>query len=223
MSHSHRFNEAAAESGVSDELPSMAHNYKDYCGSTALVTPKSKEKNGQMYWQVQQTSWLIYSLAWKKCLEAWGTFWTWINLSITGLMAWSKEEWRKKVTNVPPWEVKSNLCSTTAALVHWYSLRSHLGETTERQKGVWMGNFLALQCHLSGNRKMKKMETSHSYVSIKKTLLIVYCWRSKSSGTEEAKRFDAKGWNLSVLWWDMNDRLVGSDVTDTVSWNWKKI
>ena len=48
--------------------------------------------------------------------EAWGTFWTWTGQSITALIAWRKEEWRKEVANIPPSMVENNLCSTRQIL-----------------------------------------------------------------------------------------------------------
>ena len=47
------------------------------CGSTALGIAELERMNGQKEWQAQQTSHLVCSLAGQRCLEAWGTLWTW--------------------------------------------------------------------------------------------------------------------------------------------------
>ena len=69
-------------------------------GSTVLGTPESVGMNGQIDWQAQQISHLICSLAGQRCSGAWGTFWTWTGQSITALIAWRKEEWRKEAADI---------------------------------------------------------------------------------------------------------------------------
>ena len=58
-----------------------------------------------------QTSQLVCSLAGQRCLEAWGTLWTWKGQNITELIAWWKEEYRKGAANFPPSEVGNDLKS----------------------------------------------------------------------------------------------------------------
>ena len=80
------------------------------CGSTALRMPESVGMNKQIDWQAQQIPHLVCSLAGQRCSEAWGNFWTWTDQSITALIAWRKEEWRKESADIPPSEVGNDLC-----------------------------------------------------------------------------------------------------------------
>ena len=68
--------------------------------------------SGQIDWQAQKISHLACSSAGQSCSEAWETFLTWTGQSITALIAWRKEEWRKKAADIPPSKVGNDLCST---------------------------------------------------------------------------------------------------------------
>ena len=73
-------------------------------------------------------------------MEVWSTntiFWTWTGQSITALIAWRKEEWRKEAAEIPLSKVESRLCSTR----HNISTGSwdNLGKTAERRGGARMG------------------------------------------------------------------------------------
>ena len=82
---------------------------------------------------VLQISHLVCSLAGQRCSKAWGTFWTWIGQSITALIAWRKEEWRKKAADIPPSKVENDLCSTRQILALFQ------GQPLERRDRVHMG------------------------------------------------------------------------------------
>ena len=110
----------------------------------------SVEMNGQIEWQAHRTSHLVWSLPGQRCLGAWRTFCTWTGQSITALVAWRKEEWRKEMANILPSEVSNDLCSTK----HWRCFEGNLEETTERWGRARMGLFLALQCHLEQKLKL---------------------------------------------------------------------
>ena len=92
--------------------PCTVFGYKDFCRSAVLGTLESVGMNGQIDRQAQQMSHLVCSLAGQRCSEAWGTFWTWTVLSITALIAWMKEKWRKEAADIPPSKVRNDLCST---------------------------------------------------------------------------------------------------------------
>ena len=96
--------------------------------STALGMPESVGMKGQIDWQAQQISRLVCSLAGQRCLEAWGTFWTWTDQSITALIAWREEEWRKEAADIPPSEERSVFNQTNDGTV----FEGNLGETAER-------------------------------------------------------------------------------------------
>ena len=132
--------------------PCTVFSCKEYCGSTALGI--SVGMNRQIDWQPQQISHLC-SLAWQRCSEAWGTFWTWTSQSITALIAWRKEEWWKEAADIPPSKVENDLCSTRQILAlfrgqPWW-------DSWETGWSVYEP-FWVLQCHLELKLKQRKRE-----------------------------------------------------------------
>ena len=101
--------------------------------------------NGQIDWQAQQISNLVCSLTRKMCSEAWGTFSTWTGQSITALIAWRKEEWRKEAADIPPSKVENDLCSTRQILALF--LGQPWGDCREKAQSAY-GPFRAQGCHL---------------------------------------------------------------------------
>ena len=120
--HYHRLNEPPAKGGSLEwaaptgTQPCTVFGYKDFCGSTVLGTPESVGMNGQIDWQALQISHLVCSLAGQRCSEAWGTFSARTSQSMTALIAWRKEEWRKEVADIPPSKAENDLCSTRQIL-----------------------------------------------------------------------------------------------------------
>ena len=108
--------------------------------------------NGQIDWQAQEISHLVCSLAGQRCSEAWGTFSTWTSQSITALIAWRKEEWRKEAADIPPSKVENDLCSTRHILALFRG--QPWGDCWETGWSAY-GPFRALRCHLELNLKLK--------------------------------------------------------------------
>ena len=123
-----------------------------HSGSTVLGTAESVGISGQIDWQAQQISHLVCSLAGQRCSEAWGTFWTWTGQSITALITWRKEEWRKEAADIPLCEVKNDLCSTRQILALFR--RQPWGDCWETGWSAY-GPFRALRCHLELKLKLK--------------------------------------------------------------------
>ena len=96
--------------------PCIVFRYKDFCRSAVLGRRESEGMNGQIDWQAQQISHLVCSLTGQRCSEAWGIFWTWTGQSITALITWRKEEWRKEAADIPPFKVENDLCLTRQIL-----------------------------------------------------------------------------------------------------------
>ena len=68
------------------------------------------------------------------------TKWTWTGESITALITWRKEEWRKEVFDVSPSEVRNNLCSTRPTLELFRGQPwGDCGEMRRRTKWTWSG------------------------------------------------------------------------------------
>ena len=82
--------ETAVQIMVKTHQPCTVCGHKGFYGSAVLGTPESVGTNGRIDWQVQQISHLVCSLAGQRCSEAWGTFSTWTNQSITALIAWRR-------------------------------------------------------------------------------------------------------------------------------------
>ena len=141
--------EWAASTGTQ---PCTVFGYKDFCGSTALGTPESVGMNGQIDWQAQQISHLVCSLAGQRCSEAWGTFSTRTSQSITALMVWRKEEWKKEAADIPPSKVDNDLCSTRQILALFRG--QPWGDCWETGRSA-NGPFRALRCHLELKLKLK--------------------------------------------------------------------
>ena len=121
--------------------------------------PESLGMNGQIDWQAQQTQHLICSLAGQRCLEPWGVLWTWTCQSTTAFITWRKEEWRKEAANIPPSEVRNDLCSTWQTLaLSWGQPRGDLWEMGQSMYGP----FQALQCHLEQKLKLTLLLTEVS-------------------------------------------------------------
>ena len=102
--------------------------------------------NGQIDWQAQQISHLVCSLAGQRCSEAWGTFSTRTSQSITALIAWRKEEWRKEAADIQSSKVENDLCSTRQILALFRG--QPWGDSWETGRSAY-GPFRALRCHLS--------------------------------------------------------------------------
>ena len=117
-------------------------------------------------WQAQQISHLVCSLAGQRCSEAWGTFWTWTGLSITALIAWRKEEWRKEAADIPPSKVENNLWSTRQILALFRG--QPWGDCWETGRSAY-GPFRALQCHLE-----LKMKLTFSWDPVLGFLLVLW-------------------------------------------------
>ena len=96
--------------------PCTVFGYKDICRSTVLAMLESVGMNGQIDWQAQQISHLVCSLAGKGAQRLEELVWTWTGQSITTLIAWRKEEWRKEAADIPPSRVRNDLCSTRQTL-----------------------------------------------------------------------------------------------------------
>ena len=86
-----------------------------YCPGHAGVSGNERAYT-DIDWQAQQISHLVYSLAGQRCCETWETFWIWTGQSITALTAWRQEELRKEAADIPPSEVRNDLCSTRQTL-----------------------------------------------------------------------------------------------------------
>ena len=111
--------------------------------------PESVGMNGQIDWQAQQIPHLVCSLAGQRCSEAWGTFSTRTGKSITALIAWRKEEWRK---DIPPSKVENDLCSTRQILALFRG--QPWGDCWETGRSAY-GPLRALWCHLELKLKLK--------------------------------------------------------------------
>ena len=85
-------------------------------GSRAKLWTLSLVSDRCCWWFRRWWRHLVSSLAGQKCSEAWGTFWTWTGQSITALITWRKEEWRKEAADIPTSKVKNDLCSTRQIL-----------------------------------------------------------------------------------------------------------
>ena len=120
--------------------PCTVLSCKDFCGSTALGMPVSEGMNGQADWQAQQASHLVSSLARQRCL---GTFWTWTGESITVLITWKRNVWRKEAADIPSLEVGNDLCSIRLTLLFWGKL---WGDCWETGRSVYRP-FRVLHCH----------------------------------------------------------------------------
>ena len=96
--------------------PCTVFGCKDFCGSTALAMLESVGMSGQIDWPAQQISHLVCSLAGKGAQRLEELIWTWTGQSITTLITWRKEEWRKEAADIPPSKVKNDLCSTRQTL-----------------------------------------------------------------------------------------------------------
>ena len=127
-------------------------------------------------WQAQQISHLVCSLAEQRCSEAWGTFRTWTGQSITALIAWRKEEWRKEAADIPPSKVENDLSSTRQILARFQG--QPWGDCWETGRSAY-GPFWALWCHLELKQKLKTELTNslslsthnvYMYVRVCKTL-----------------------------------------------------
>ena len=134
--------------------PCTVFAYKDFCGSTAVGMPESVGMNGQIDWQAQQISHLVCSLVEQRCSEAWETFWTLTGQSITALIAWRKEEWRKEAADIPPYKVGNDLCSTRQTLGLFWG--QPCGDCWEMGRSA-CGPFRALRCQLELKLKLTLM------------------------------------------------------------------
>ena len=101
--------------------------------------------NRQIDWQAQQISHLVCSLAGQRCSEACGTFSTRTSQSITALIPWRKEEWRKEAADIPPSKVENDLCSTRQILALFWG--QPWGDCWEMGRSAYWP-FRALRCHL---------------------------------------------------------------------------
>ena len=107
--------------------------------------------NVQIDWLAQQISHLICSLTGKRCSGAWGTLSTWTGQSITALIAWRKEDWRKEAADSPPSEAENDVCSTRQTLALFRG--QPWGDWWEAGSSAY-GPFLALRCHLELKLKL---------------------------------------------------------------------
>ena len=73
-----------------------------------------REVSVKLWWTWQ--TWMCHCVL-GKCWEAWGTFWKQTDQSITVLITWRKEEWRKEVADAPPCEIWNDRCSTRPTLM----------------------------------------------------------------------------------------------------------
>ena len=97
------------------------------------------------------------------------TFSTWTGQSIIALIAWKKEEWRKKAADIPPSKVENDLCSTRQILALF---RGQPWEDCRETGRSAYGPFRALRCHLQLKLKLKlkpqrEVDRWHVYSSTK--------------------------------------------------------
>ena len=121
--------------------PCSAFGYKDLNWYSVLAMPEPKGMNGQTEWQTRHTSQLVDGLAGQKCLEAWGTVWTWADHNVTALVVRRQEERRKEVADISPSKTGNDLCSTrsTSVQIRW----QHWGDCWEAEQNAY-GLFQAL-------------------------------------------------------------------------------
>ena len=144
-------------------------SFKDFC---ALGMPESVGMNGQIDWQALQISHLVCKLAGQRCSEAWGTFWTWTGQSITALVAWRKEEWRKEAADISPFDVGNDLGSTRLTLALF---RGQPWETAERRGGAHMGISECCNVILSWDRNGYDVLAELAFYSL--VLAVFYGWK----------------------------------------------
>ena len=140
--------------GVWNGLPRLTHSHAPSSGAETSVDLLSWARRSQ--WQTdrqaQQISHLACSLAGQRCSEAWGTLWTWTGQSITALIVWRKEEWRKKAVDIPPSKVENDMCSTRQILALFQG--QLWGDCWDSGRSSY-GPFRALQCHLELKLNLK--------------------------------------------------------------------
>ena len=105
--------------------------------------------NGQTDWQTQQTSHLVCSLAGRRCIEIWGTFWTWTGQSIT--QHWSPEGKSRGQRKRP-----TLYCARSGTICvqpdkHWHCFKGNPPETAERRGGARFDLFERYNAILSRN------------------------------------------------------------------------
>ena len=163
--------------------PCTVFGCKDFCGSTALSMPEPSGMNGQIDWQAQQISHLVCSLAEQRCSEAWWSFWTWTGQSMTALIAWRKEEWRKEAAGIPTSEVGNDLCSTrqTLALFReqpwgdcWETGRSAIATYGATLSWNWNLQWIPCHCYVLGASEnadwLKKAKQKSRWIDLSSVL-----------------------------------------------------
>ena len=134
--------------GEEDGLVGSGTEWQNRAGCSSCGPGEKWDVCVRIDWQTWQISHLVCNLAGQRWSKDWGTFRTWTGQSITVLMAWRKEEWRKEVADIQPSEVGNNLCSTRQTLALF--LGQPWGDCWETGWSAY-GPFWALWCYLGWN------------------------------------------------------------------------